>query len=258
MTLETLFRSGASRTPSGALLVLLTIVACVPADPHGREAARSGAAVDAARAAGAELAHNGLSHRGIPACTVCHGPSGEGSATAGFPRLAAQPAPYLEHQLDAFANGQRVDPAMSPIARRLTAVQRRDLALFYASRRASVLPSAALTEAARGEQLALHGDPALAVPACSNCHGWNGAGQPPLVPFLAGQHARYLERALRAWRSGERDSDPRRQMPAIARRLAEEDLAALAIYFAALPPPWPQPDMQAGFSPPYEVGAERR
>lgn len=44
---------------------------------------------------------------GLTACTACHGPNGEGNATAGFPVLASQHAPYLIKQLQMFRDGTR-------------------------------------------------------------------------------------------------------------------------------------------------------
>lgn len=45
--------------------------------------------------------------KGVAACISCHGAKGEGSAAAGFPRLAGVNAAYLSEQLSAFAGGER-------------------------------------------------------------------------------------------------------------------------------------------------------
>jgi cytochrome c553 len=187
----------------------------------------------------AELVHRGDPARGIPPCTACHGQSGEGSMTAGFPRLAAQPAYYLTHQLDAFASGSRRDPAMTPIAEKLDGRERRALGAWFAAENAPTLAAPLPMPASRGEALALRGDAERGIPACSACHGWNGAGNAPRVPYLAGQNALYLRQTMEDWATGERDSDPRRQMPAIARAMAEGDAEAVAQYFSRLVPPGP-------------------
>lgn len=46
---------------------------------------------------------------GVPACTGCHSPTGQGNAPAGYPRLGGQHAAYIEKQLRAFRGGERVN-----------------------------------------------------------------------------------------------------------------------------------------------------
>jgi cytochrome c553 len=50
---------------------------------------------------------------GVPACTGCHSPSGNGNAPAGYPVLGGQHAAYLAKQLHAFRTGahDEDDPA---------------------------------------------------------------------------------------------------------------------------------------------------
>jgi cytochrome c553 len=43
--------------------------------------------------------------------------------------------------------------------------------------------------------------------------------------------------ALTQWKSGKRRNDPDGQMQAIASRLSEADIAAVAAYYASQPPP---------------------
>lgn len=47
----------------------------------------------------------------VPACQSCHGPAGEGHASA--PRLAGQRGDYLEEQLSAFMLQMRVSSEMN-------------------------------------------------------------------------------------------------------------------------------------------------
>ena len=42
---------------------------------------------------------------GVPACTGCHSPTGQGNAPAGYPMLGGQYADYLAKQLHAFRTG---------------------------------------------------------------------------------------------------------------------------------------------------------
>ena len=63
------------------------------------------------------------------ACASCHGARGEGQSA--FPRLAGQNAGYLARQLDDFAAGRRANPVMGPIAKALSADDRRAMATYY-------------------------------------------------------------------------------------------------------------------------------
>lgn len=65
---------------------------------------------------------------------------------------------------------------------------------------------------------------------CAACHGPDGNSTNPLWPNLAGQHAAYLEKQLKAFKSGER-KDP--LMSPMAAPLSEKDIADLAAYFAS-------------------------
>ncbi len=58
-------------------------------------------------AAGRELYKGGDLQKGIPACQACHGPTGAGTAGAGFPQVGGQYVAYTLAQLKAFKNGSR-------------------------------------------------------------------------------------------------------------------------------------------------------
>jgi cytochrome c553 len=62
---------------------------------------------------GQTIARQGISQHGIPACVVCHGALGEGSAVG--PRLAGQNATYIESQFKAFASGSRQTDHSAPM-----------------------------------------------------------------------------------------------------------------------------------------------
>ena len=66
---------------------------------------------------------------------------------------------------------------------------------------------------------------------CVACHGADGIGKAPQYPNLAEQKAAYMVKQMRAFRSGERQ-DP--WMSAMARSLTDEEITALATWFAAL------------------------
>lgn len=171
--------------------------------------------------------------QGVMACVTCHGPKALGNAAAGFPRLAGDPEAYLTTQLADFASGKRSNAVMGPIARQLDAAQQAALATYLAA-----LPPPAISPPARpsalGQTLALDGRDSGRLPACVSCHGPNGMGVGSTFPALAGQPAGYIEAQLHAWQAGTRPPGPLDLMPAIAKRLSNEEITAVASYFASL------------------------
>lgn len=68
---------------------------------------------------------------------------------------------------------------------------------------------------------------------CAACHGVDGIARDTEVPHLAGQNERYLYNQMMAFRSGKRQHKEMRYM---ARLMSAQEIAALAAYYAALPP----------------------
>jgi cytochrome c553 len=64
---------------------------------------------------------------------------------------------------------------------------------------------------------------------CAACHGNNGMSVNPTYPNLAGQHAQYIVKALKAYQAGDR-GDP--TMKAMAAPLSQADIDNLAAYFS--------------------------
>ena len=72
---------------------------------------------------GTKLYRAGDKEAGIPACTGCHSPRGQGNEPAGYPRLSGQHAAYIEKQLKNFRDGKRTNDAaktMRSIAERMS------------------------------------------------------------------------------------------------------------------------------------------
>jgi cytochrome c553 len=65
-------------------------------------------------------------------CSACHGAVGISPNTA-WPNLANQQVAYLVKQMQAFRDGERSDPWMSPMAKPLSDEDIADLAAFYNS-----------------------------------------------------------------------------------------------------------------------------
>jgi cytochrome c553 len=66
---------------------------------------------------------------------------------------------------------------------------------------------------------------------CAVCHGMDGIGKNPDVPNLAGESPLYLEKQLKAFRSGERKHE---QMSIIAKGLEDKDIADVAAWYSKL------------------------
>jgi cytochrome c553 len=66
---------------------------------------------------------------------------------------------------------------------------------------------------------------------CAVCHGQNGIAVNPDAPNLAGESAGYIERQLKAFRSGERKNE---QMSIMAQGLTDADIQNLAAWYSAM------------------------
>lgn len=174
---------------------------------------------------------------GIAPCASCHGASGEGQGN--FPRLAGMDAIYLARQLEEFASRKRASAVMTPIAKSLGASERAALAGYYARLPPPPANSPAGSNPS-GQQLALQGAWSKGVPGCVQCHGPGGRGAGASFPALAGQTAGYISAQLRAFRAGQRTNDPLQLMRGPASKLTDEEIDAVARWFAAQPSQRPE------------------
>jgi cytochrome c553 len=79
------------------------------------------------------------------------------------------------------------------------------------------------------------------VAVCAACHGADGkATLLPIYPQLAGQYASYLEQALREYRDGTRKNA---LMAPQATTLTDDEIEALAAYYAHQPGTLHTPDV---------------
>ena len=196
--------------------------------------AASGISSALAQGTEAAVAKHGAAS-GAPLCIACHGARGEGNAANGYPRLAGLPAAYIRAQLSAFADGQRENPVMAPLAKSLNADEAQVVSLYFAGLPAPDLPNSAPPADGPGALLALDGRWSAKLPPCVACHGPGGSGVGTSFPPLAGQPAPYLEAQLEAWQQGKRQPGPLGLMQAVARRLSPSDIAAVSRWFAAQP-----------------------
>jgi len=180
---------------------------------------------------GAVIAAQGTA-TGAPACAQCHAFNGVSDASGAFPRIAGQSVYYLSDQLRDFASGIRMNAIMSPIAKALAPRDIEDVSAFYARIDAPFLPLRAPDPALvkRGEELAKVGDAKRRIQNCDNCHGPSGVGEPPAIPYLAGQYSQYIVFTLRMWQRGYRNNSPE-AMAVMAKKLSEQETAAVAAYY---------------------------
>ncbi|MAL90100.1 MAG: cytochrome c4 [Pseudomonas sp.] len=168
------------------------------------------------------------------ACATCHGADAMGMAAAGFPRLAGIDAGYSRKQLDDFRSGERSNPIMQPIAAALSDEEMDAVAATLEAMPAPAFAAIGRSEAAQGvgARLALRGAWERNIPECVACHGPGGMGVGASFPPLAWQSAQYLGAQLNAWRQGTRKNDPNDLMGHIARAMSDDEVQAVAEYFA--------------------------
>lgn len=164
-------------------------------------------------------------------CAVCHGKVGE-SASAIYPRLAAQHPDYIAKQLRDFRDGRRKAEPMNEMAQDLTDAQIAELAAWFGGRPPVSRHSFDVDFAAVGRYLFANGNRWSGVPACASCHGPKGYGTQSL-PRLAGQHPGYLVTQLKEFGKRERTND-NAIMHSVASRLTELETEAVAAYIGGL------------------------
>ncbi|MBD3656708.1 MULTISPECIES: c-type cytochrome [Marinobacter] len=170
-------------------------------------------------------------------CMACHGQDGGGNNAGGFPRLAGLDENYLAKQMRDYNSGSRTSPIMQPNVDNFSDQQLQDIAAYYAAMPVPATKAPAADDAlmAQGEKLALQGDWDNYIPPCSSCHGPDNGGMGDVFPGIAGQHPNYIASQLRAWQAGSRSNDPNNLMVAVAERLTDQQITAVAAWLGAQP-----------------------
>lgn len=182
----------------------------------------------------------------VAVCAACHGADGNSPAAA-FPKVAGQNAKYIAKQLTDMKKSQeeggRVVPEMTAMVQNLSEQDIADIAAFYSQQ--TVQGSAADPElVAKGESVYRGGNPEKGMASCTGCHGPAGKGNAGAAyPALAGQHAGYIEKQLKAFRqgydepaaNGSRVNDGESSiMRDIASRMSDLEIRAVASFIAGL------------------------
>lgn len=156
-------------------------------------------------------------------CALCHSLDGV-SRMAKFPKLAGQPAPYIEKQLHDFLSGRRANDGgqMAAIVTEITPEDFPIVAAWFASQAAPAPED--LGDVSTG--MALFSDL-----GCVTCHGPETASD--VTPHLTAQHTAYLAKQMVDFRDGDRANDPDGAMQAAMVNVSDSEIAALAAYLAA-------------------------
>ena len=159
-------------------------------------------------------------------CGLCHGLDGV-SPMAKFPKLAGQPAGYLEKQLRDIRAGARTNDGGQ-----MAAIVGEDGELAEAD-----IPVVAAWFANQPDPPPDAGDPpgagaeVYAAAGCGGCHDTAS----PLVPLLTAQHEGYLAKQMRDFRDGLRNNAGDAAKTVVMSDLSEDDIAVLSSYLARIP-----------------------
>jgi cytochrome c553 len=173
----------------------------------------------------------------VAVCLPCHGPGTAAAPAApgapAFPTLDGQHAAYLEKQLHEYKSGKRKSAVMAPVITALKKDQIRAMAAHFATQ----TPARGAVEnselAARGKAMYEEGNRKTGVPGCVGCH-LPGAVGSERYPRLAGQRPGYTVQQLTEFKSGARSNDRAHVMRAVAGRLTDDEIKAVAEYLAGL------------------------
>ena len=171
------------------------------------------------------LASAGDASQGAKLAYTCHGCHGIPNYKNVYPmykvpRLGGQHAAYMVVALQAYASERAcaLDDALP---------RRDDVRAGHAGHRRHLAGQELKPTGTRGR----HG--AQGRQTCVACHGIDGIGILPEYPNLAGQHADYIEVALKAYRSGQRKNAV---MGGMAAALTDQDIRELAKYYSSQRP----------------------
>jgi len=169
----------------------------------------------------------------VVACAACHGDGGI-SARAGMPSLVGLDAQYLVAAMKAYVSGQRKHAVMKALLVGVSEAEINGIALYYAQQKPAAAQTPAVGDAAAGK---------TASAVCTGCHVAQGTSPNPAWPGLAGQDARYLADATKAYKTGARGDET---MKAVVATLDDHAIADIASYFASLAPTQPGPSSVQG------------
>ena len=167
-------------------------------------------------------------------CAKCHGDEGISDDPDDI-NIAGMSSSYIFKQLKDYKDKNRDDRDMYKKVRDMSDKEMADLAAWYASLDQPMPnPNRVLTPEVR--ELIARGDPKRLLKACASCHGRDGRGGQFDHPMLTGQNKTYLVDSMIAFKDEDRTNDIYSRMRDISRELTEDEIEALAEYYAAYLP----------------------
>jgi len=166
-------------------------------------------------------------------CAGCHSPDGN-SEIPENPKLSGLDAAYIARQLKDFKSGDRHSTVMVSIIPMVDEKEYKALAVFFSNqKRKNGGASTDVDLVAQGKLIYDDGILGSAVPACAGCHNEDGSGTPK-YPRLAGQNAPYVVQQMLDFKNGVRTNDSKAAMRAVAKRMNEQEINAVASYISTL------------------------
>lgn len=159
-------------------------------------------------------------------CNACHGVNGV-SVGPSMPNIGGLPEAYLKNVMTQWKSDERYSATMGRHFKGYTEAELAALATYF-----SKLPYVPVVQKADAGIVAKGKG---ATERCETCHGGTG-GEPDdaETPKLNGQWAQYMEMELMKYRT-ESVKMPHKKMRGNAKKLADDDVAAAAQYYAAQP-----------------------
>ncbi len=164
-------------------------------------------------------------------CQKCHGMDGLSEDTDD-PNITGMSATYIFKQLKDYQNKSRDERGMYRAVRKLSDQDLADLSAYYAT---MPMPPKA-NPGAEPPVLVHKGDPSRMLRSCNSCHGQKGEGGMYDMPPLTGQRKGYFITAMEEFAEEDRANDIYWRMRDIAKLLTEEEIEALAAYYASADP----------------------
>lgn len=159
-------------------------------------------------------------------CNACHGVNGV-SVGPSMPSIGGLPEAYLKNVMTQWKSDERYSATMGRHFKGYTEAELAALATYFAK-----LPYVPVVQPADAKIIAKGKE---ATERCETCHGATG-GEPDdaETPKINGQWAQYMELEMMKYRT-DSVKMPHRKMRGNAKKLADDDVAAAAQYYAAQP-----------------------
>lgn len=156
-------------------------------------------------------------------CNNCHGVNGV-SVGPSMPSIGGLPESYLKNVMLEWKSGTRYSATMGRLIKGYTDEQISELAAYFSKKPwtpAAQKPDAKLVKLGKA-----------AASRCTSCHGDHGAADDGETPNLNGQWAQYLELELMKYRD-DAVAMPDKKMSNAAKKLSDEEVKAVAAFFAS-------------------------